>query len=109
MIRITFYNNKSDGEIIGFKSEGHAGYDDSGKDIVCAATSALVINTINSVEQLTDAEFKCTSDEENAVIMYLITANQSNESSVLLRALELGLSEIALDNPDYISITFEEV
>ena len=110
MIRITIYKNKSNNEIVGFTSQGHAGYDRSGKDIVCAATSILIINTINSIDQFTDVEFDCNSDEKNARIKFIITKNKNNkESLVLLKALELGLTEIACDNPKYISITFEEV
>ena len=48
MIQITIYKNKKH-EYMGFDVDGHAGFDDSGHDIVCAAVSALVINTINSV------------------------------------------------------------
>lgn len=110
MIRITIYKDKSNNEIVGFKSEGHAGYANSGKDIICAATSVLVINTINSIEQFTeDVDFECTTDEKNAIIKFMVTANNNKESLVLLKALELGLSQVAQDNPKYISITFEEV
>ena len=111
MIRITIYKDKSSNhEIVGFISQGHAGYDRSGKDIICAATSILIINTINSIEQFTDVEFESSSDEKNAKIKFMITKNKNNkEYLVLLKALELGLTEIARDNPKYISITFEEV
>ena len=111
MIRITIYKNKSDNhEIVGFISQGHAGYDRSGKDIVCAATSILIINTVNSIEQFTDVEFESSSDEKKASIKFMITTNKNNkESLVLLKAMELGLTEVARDNPKYISITFEEV
>ena len=111
MIRITIYKDKSSNhEIVGFISQGHAGYDRSGKDIVCAATSILIINTINSIEKFTDVEFDCNSDEKNAKIKFIITKNKNNkESLVLLKAMELGLTEIARDNSKYISITFEEV
>ena len=111
MIRITIYKDKSNNhEIVGFLSEGHAGYDRSGKDIICAATSILIINTINSIEQFTDIEFDCNSDEKNAKIKFIITKNKNNkESLVLLKAMGLGLTEITRDNPKYISITFEEV
>ena len=37
---------------------------DSGQDIVCAAVSVLVINTMNSIERFTDDETSCVSDEE---------------------------------------------
>ena len=109
MIRITIYKDRSGNEITGFKSEGHAGYSTSGKDIVCAAVSVLVINTINAIEQFTDVEFEGSSDEKKAIIKFMVTANQNKESLVLLKALELGLGQVAHDNPKYISITFEEV
>ena len=35
-------------------SRGHAGYAEEGQDIVCAAVSALIINTVNSLETFTD-------------------------------------------------------
>ena len=41
--------------MIGFHVEGHAGYADYGQDIVCSAVSVLVINCINSIDELTDA------------------------------------------------------
>ena len=110
MIRITIYKNKSNNEIVGFTSQGHAGYDRSGKDIICAATSILIINTVNSIEQFTDVEFESSADEKNAIIKFMINKNKNNkESLVLLKAMVLGLTEIARDNPKYISITFEEV
>ena len=34
--------------------KGHAGYDEYGKDIVCAAVSVLTVNMANSVEKFTD-------------------------------------------------------
>ena len=49
MITITFFQN-CEGKQLGFSSLGHAGYADAGLDIVCAGVSALVINTINSID-----------------------------------------------------------
>ena len=37
--------------------QGHAGYAEPGQDIVCAAVSALVINTINAIEAFTEDDF----------------------------------------------------
>ncbi|MFQ8841000.1 MAG: ribosomal-processing cysteine protease Prp [Clostridium fessum] len=36
---------------------GHAGYDEYGKTIVCAAVSVLTVNMANSVEKFTDDQF----------------------------------------------------
>ena len=48
MIEITRIKNEQ-GENVGFRCYGHAGFARHGKDIVCAAVSALVLNTINSI------------------------------------------------------------
>ena len=32
--------------------KGHAGYDDKGKDIVCASVSSIVITTINGIIEI---------------------------------------------------------
>jgi uncharacterized protein YsxB (DUF464 family) len=53
MTHITFFKN-SEKEITGFYSAGHAGYAESGSDIICSAISVLTINTINSIEAFTD-------------------------------------------------------
>ena len=52
MICITV--TESDGEYISVESNGHAGYAEEGQDIICAAVSALIVNTVNSVETLTE-------------------------------------------------------
>ena len=53
MVKVTVYQNQDD-VYYGFRMEGHAGFAAYGNDIVCSAVSALVINTMNSIEQFTD-------------------------------------------------------
>ena len=40
-------------QILSFVVEGHAEYDVPGKDMVCAAVSAVTVGTCNSIESLT--------------------------------------------------------
>ena len=47
MTHAVIFEKSGSHEIVGFQTEGHAGYADAGSDIVCAAISVLVINTIN--------------------------------------------------------------
>ena len=110
MITVKICKNH-DGDITEFETRGHAGYDDSGKDIVCAAVSMLVINTINSIEAFTDTdmEVESRSDEDDALISAKVTGHMSDKTAVLLKALELCLTQAAKGNPKYISITFKEV
>jgi len=96
MIKISIYQNEED-VITGFQLNGHAGYADHGHDIVCAAVSALVINTINSVEQFTNDIFSLEQDEESGMIEFHVTSEISDESKLLLNSLFLGLSGIQED------------
>ncbi len=110
MTQVTIYTSSSSGEVVGFRAEGHAGYADAGYDIVCAAASVLIINTVNSIEQFTKDSCVAEADEDNTVIQLMVkSSSQSAELKVLLSALVLGLKTIADDNPNYLSITFEEV
>lgn len=110
MTEITFYQNET-GDIIGFRSEFHAGYADSGEDIVCASISALIINTINAIDELTDDEIDTDIDEEEAYIDASFFDTPGKEAQLLLKALALGLTNIEDDEAatDYIDVIFEEV
>ncbi len=56
MITITVKKRKS---LSGISIKGfHAGYAEEGQDIVCAAVSVLMINTVNSLDAFTDDKFE---------------------------------------------------
>lgn len=86
---------KNGKEITGFHIEGHSGYADSGRDIVCAAVSALAINCINSIDTFTDDVYHVGSEEESGMIDFNIQGEVSDEAGLLLKSLLLGLSEIS--------------
>ena len=52
MIQVTIFRDSTeDGDVYtGVELLGHAGFAQSGQDIVCAAVSALIITTVNSLE-----------------------------------------------------------
>ncbi len=93
MIEITVKRNNL-GVCNGFLVKGHAGYDEYGKDIVCAAVSVMVINTINSIEKFTNDYFTVNSDEKSGTIEFDMISNISKESTLLLNSLILGLEGI---------------
>ncbi len=110
MTKITFYQNHA-GQYTGFEVRNHSGFGEEGSDIVCAAISALTINTVNSLERLTDDNFSVESDEEAALIRLTIPGEHSPEADLLIRSLALGLSDMEADeaNQDYMDLIFEEV
>ena len=110
MIKVTIYVNQ-DHVYTGFDVYDHAGYSEEGSDIVCAAVSTLVINTINAVEAFTAEETSCVSDENTGRIEYRIKGNPAHDTQLLLNAMVLGLKSME-DNREYepyIDIIFKEV
>lgn len=108
MITVTFYC-KND-ELVGFQSEGHAGYDESGKDIVCAAVSVLVFTTINAIKDLTQDAFSGEEDGKRAVVELLITEEKPSErAGVLLAAFRIGIEGVAKGNSRYLRVISKEV
>ncbi len=50
MIQVDF--TRSEGKLTGFSLRGHAGYDDYGKDIVCASVTSAVQLTANAITEV---------------------------------------------------------
>jgi len=114
MTHATIYKSSQNGDILGFKTEGHADYAEKGSDIVCASISILVVNTINAIDLYTIDKYETQVNEDLALIEFKLNPfvseiHVSNEARVLLNALELGLCQVAAGNPKHLSITIEEV
>ena len=112
MIKVTIYENKNH-EWEGFKAQGHAGYEELGKDIVCAAASVLITNTMNAIEKFTDDESSVLIDEsENEpCIEFHFKNNPGHDATLLFDTMVFGLQSME-DNSEYesyIDIIFEEV
>ena len=109
MTTVTFHKTKA-GEYKDFICSGHAGFDDYGKDIVCASISVLVINTINSLEEITQEKIIVETNEDNGLIICRFKASLQDTSKVLVDSLVLGLSQIASQYGEkYCKLKFEEV
>ena len=90
MIRIRLL--KKEGRPVGFESKGHALYAEAGTDIVCSAVSVLLINTVNSVETLTNDRFEVK--EADGYLKLMMAEDVSKETELLLKSLALGLRAI---------------
>ena len=107
MITFTVYKDSS-GNYKGFDCTGHAGFANHGKDIVCAAVSVLVINTINSIEKFTQDDFSVDSDEKKGIFLHL--DDPGDKTTLLLDSLVLGVEAIKDENDgEYIKVIFREV
>ena len=108
MIKAIFYLNQ-DAKYIGFDIKGHAGYAESGKDIICAAVSTLAITIVNSIETNTDVQFEEDMDE-NGSISFKITSNYDDKAQLLLSTLALGLDDLSKTyGKKYLKVHYKEV
>ncbi|MBR0463094.1 MAG: ribosomal-processing cysteine protease Prp [Clostridia bacterium] len=106
MIRAAFFR---EGErLTGFECEGHAGYAESGSDIVCAGVSALLTACANAIEALVGAAPEIRTNEEIGYLKLTlprgITPRQSEDASLLLKAARLGLEDINRQYPDNVRV-----
>ena len=109
MIHVTIYKNH-DQEYEGFDSVGHAGYAPAGEDIVCAGVSALVLNTVNSIEAFTHDKYELKTKEESGLISFRFQGAVSDAGRLLMKSLFLGLQGIQESYGDeYISFLYKEV
>ena len=95
MIQAQFDFNP-EGKILSVTLQGHADFDESGKDIVCSAVSALSFTSLNSIEALVGVDFNLNqADQEGGYLKADFSQSWDNpDCQLLLNHLLLGLSLI---------------
>jgi len=110
MIHISIVSD-SKGFIKEFSVDGHAGYDEAGKDIVCAAVSAVIQTAVLG---LTDViGLKPVYRQENGHLRCVLPSDISSDdriiTSAVLHTMLAGLKSIKYGYKDFISIIEREV
>ena len=85
----------------GIEMSGHAGYAEAGKDIVCAAVTALTQTLIRSLEDLARDKIQYEISPGRADIHY---RNLSEEGRLLIDSFFIGVCLIADEFPEYVRI-----
>lgn len=80
---------------------GHANYDEYGKDIVCAATSATVLTTINGIIALDDSILEVTEKQDKLIIEI---RKEDKTSQILINNMINCLTELTIEYPKNIKI-----
>ena len=104
MTKIEIY--KKNDEIFSIIIKGHTGYNEYGKDIVCASLSTMVITTINGIEKICDDTIKYEKKEGYLKIEILKQNEISNKLIENLIDLIINLSK---DYPKNIKLINKEV
>ena len=86
----------------GLTVDGHAGYAETGNDIICAAVSALAQGLIHSFEALTDDRISYQIRDGHIGINY---ENLSEQGKLLIDSFFIAVSDIQMTYGDqYVKI-----
>ena len=101
----------STGMYKGFTCFGHAEYAKKGKpDTLCSAISALVINTINCLEELAEEELSVSTNEQTGFIKCDFASPLQDKSVFLLDSMVYGLQKLSKTyGEQFLLVKFEEV
>lgn len=98
MIKATF--KKNDDKFSSYSLSGHSGFAKPGKDIVCAAVSALYIATTNALNGYVDiSELTNLAGEETIIIQ-----TYSDITEALIKSFYDGLLEIEKQFPENLKV-----
>ena len=104
MTRCEFF---SEGDrITGFTISGHSGYDDPGRDIVCAAISAVVTMAEATINDVCGAKAKVRVKDEQARISLTLPVSCDEEETVqaVLAGMMVTLIALQEDYSDFIEV-----
>lgn len=103
MINIKVYYK--DSRVVKVQTKGHANYDESGKDIVCAAVSTLLESTIINVVSLNNEALMHDTKEGFQLVEIL---NEDKITDKLINNMIEILEGFEDDYPEYIKIDKKE-
>ena len=85
---------------------GHSGYAEAGKDIVCAAISAIVTMAEATINDVCGAKAKVRVKDDDARITLMLPTSCDEEESVqaVLAGMMLTLCSMRDDYPDHIEV-----
>ena len=93
------------GDLVGMTVKGHAGADESGKDIVCAAVSSAVYMTANTVTDV--CCIKADIEVEDGWFSLKIDAKDADACRTVLKGFSLHMQQMQQQYPQYIEFKTE--
>jgi uncharacterized protein YsxB (DUF464 family) len=99
---LDFTYERRKGALVAFQVRGHAGFARSGRDIVCAAISALVLSTANGLRVHCQASPVISDTPDRYALKLPRPANA--RAQAVLETLVSGLEAIAASHPAYLRV-----
>lgn len=98
---------KKNGMYAGFRADGHADYAEKGKDIVCAASSALLQGCVQGLMEVMKLDIVYTVEPEGRLTCELpsdLSGTELEKSQLLIEVMFRGLQSIAAEYGDHLRI-----
>ena len=99
MIKIVIKTDESIQKITSVEVKGHSGKDVYGKDLVCAAVSAIVTGGMNALQ---DKDYSFLLEEGHAYIKALDIP--SDYDAVVLKTIQIQLQTVQETDPGFVKI-----
>lgn len=110
MLEVRFL--RKSGKLIAYTFDGHAGYEDYGRDIVCAAVTAQCMMIYNGIDEILKIPNRLDMDNDGGYFSMSIdkaSSLEKEEAQVLMETLKMGIEAIVQQYGDYIKLIEEEV
>ena len=107
MIRVTIQRNKHDRSIGGYEVTGHAGFDERGRDIVCAGVSAVTVGTVNAAEEVAGVQLDVVMREDGYLRVQVpegLDAERQQRVQLQLESMVVMLESIRQSYGAYIAM-----
>lgn len=100
-----------DGRAAGFKIKGHAGYAQSGSDIVCSAVSAVAQTALIGLIEVVGVKTDYSIDESGKMDCMVTDSDseKQKQAQLLLKVMYAGLCSIQVNYGKYLRVSEREV
>lgn len=101
---------RKNGSIIGYKANGHSGYSEQGRDIVCAAISTALQLPVLSMQEILKINPKFNINEDGFLEVDLKTLNKDDfkKLELSLETMVLFIKELSKQYPKNIKLVEKE-
>lgn len=97
------------GLLSGFSVSGHAGFAEAGRDIVCAAVSAIAQTAVLGLQRFGGKGLSCVIEPGRLSCRWSVPIKQFEPAWYIVETMLLGLGDIAQEHPGHVRLSMREV
>lgn len=100
--------SKNGNSVVKVCAQGHSGYDETGKDIVCAAVSTLLQTALMGLLQVVGIDVKYSVSYKNSSLKFSLPKTLSpaerHDADIILDTMLCGICDLQNGYPEYINL-----